>query len=97
MATDIPSAIKPDNELHIRVEHIRKKYSDDNGRFPVCSRSENKYIMIVYNCESNTSIAANFKSSDDRQWLIAYNSIKQQLKDCSMLVDLQILDNEASA
>ena len=29
--------------------------------------------------------------------MIAYNSIMQKLKECNLLVDLQILDNEASA
>ena len=52
--------------------------------------------MIAYHCDSNAILAVPFKTRAHRHQLIAYNSIMQRLKDCKLLVELQILDNEAS-
>ena len=51
--------------------------------------------MIAYHCDSNAIIAAPFKSRAKKQRLLDYGAIIQQLKDRSILVDLQILDNKA--
>ena len=53
--------------------------------------------MILYHFDSNVIISAPFKSCADKYILLAYNSIMQSLKDRNMLVDLQMLDIEASA
>ena len=95
--TDIPSDTTPSNELHIRVEHTRKFYTDDTGRFPVRSHSRNQYIMIAYHCDSNAIIAAPFKSCTNKHILLAYNTIMQHLEDRNIFVEIQLLDNEASA
>jgi len=87
---------KPSNELHIRVENISKLYTDDTGRFPVRSRAGNQYIMVAYHCDTNAIFAEPFKTRADRHRLPAYNRIMQRLKDRDLIVDLQILDNEAS-
>ena len=71
-------------------------YTDDTGRFPVRSRSDNQYIMIAYHCDSNIILALAFKTQANKHRLVAYNIIMQQLKNKGMLVDLQLLDNEAS-
>ena len=86
----------PSQELHIKVEKIRMFYTYDTGRFPVRSRSGNQYTMIAYHCGSNAIIAATFKSHANKNRQLAYGAIMQRIKDCSMLLDLQILDNEAS-
>ena len=52
--------------------------------------------MIAYHCNSNAILAEPFKTRADKHRLIAYNTIMQRLKDRHLLVDLQILDNEAS-
>ena len=53
--------------------------------------------MITYHCDSNAIIAAPFKSCADKHRLLAYGAIMQRLKYSNILVDLQILDNEASS
>ena len=53
--------------------------------------------MIAYNCDYNAITAAPFKSHSDKHILMAYGTIIQCLKDRNMLVELEILDNEASA
>ena len=91
-----PRNTTPSHEIRIRVEHIRKLYTDDTGRFPVCSRSGNQYIIIAYHCDSNAIIATPFKSRADKHRLLAYGSIMQRLKDRNMLLELQKLYNKAS-
>ncbi|KAL7550017.1 hypothetical protein ACHAWF_017143 [Thalassiosira exigua] len=95
--TPDPEAGKRSNELHIRVEHISKLYTDDTGRFPIRSRSGKQYIMIAYHCDSGAILACPFKSRRDRHRLEAYDSIMERIKSKGFDVDLQILDNEASA
>ena len=34
-ANSLPSNTTPSHEMHIKVEHIRKLYTDDTVRFPV--------------------------------------------------------------
>ncbi|KAL7550948.1 hypothetical protein ACHAWF_018143 [Thalassiosira exigua] len=91
-----PATDERSNELHIRVEHISRLYTDDTGRFPVRSRSGNQYIMVAYHCDSGAILACPFKSRKDTHRLEAYNSIMRRLKSKGLHVDLQILDNEAS-
>ena len=52
--------------------------------------------MIAYHCNSNAIFTEPFKTCAGKHRLIAYNTIMQRLKDQHLLVDLQILDNEAS-
>ena len=52
--------------------------------------------MVAYHCDANAIIAVPFKSRKDKDRMVAYKSIMQRLKDSNMLVNLQILDNEAS-
>ena len=40
-ANSLPKGTTPSQELHIKVVHIIKLYTDDTGRFPVFSRSGN--------------------------------------------------------
>ncbi len=81
---------------------LSKLFTDDDdcGRFPVRSRQGSNYIMIAYHHQSNATLSAPFKSRADKHRLQACNSIMQCLKDRNInmlvLVDLQILDNEAS-
>ena len=51
--------------------------------------------MVVYHCNANAIISVTFKSCKDKYSMVTYNTIMQRLKDRNMLVNLQILDNEA--
>ena len=53
--------------------------------------------MIAYHCEANLILAEPFASRKDTHRLLAYDKIMQRLTDNKLIVDLQILDNEASA
>ena len=90
-------SIPTSNELHIRVKHISKLYTDDTGKFPVRSHSGNQYIMVAYHCDSNAILAVPFTSKKNQLRLQAYDDIMKLLTDCGIILDLQILDNEVSA
>ena len=53
--------------------------------------------MILYYCDSNKILQALFKTKAYKHCLAKYNSIWGRLKSLGHKVDLQILDNEASA
>ena len=52
--------------------------------------------MVAYHCDSNAIMVVPFKTHKDKDRMAAYNTIMQRLKDIYMLVNLQILYNEAS-
>ena len=64
---------------------------------PVCSRIGNQCIMVAFHCYSKTILAVSFTLKKKHHRLQAYDEIMQQLTDRGMIVDLQNLDNEASA
>ena len=68
------------NELHIKVLHQSKLYTDDTGRFPTKAQSGNQYAMVAYHL-SNVIFFEPFASRKDKHRLTAYNVIMQELKD----------------
>ena len=84
------------NELHIHVTPISKLYTDDTGRFPIHARSGNQSLMIAYHCNANLILAKPLSSRKDTHRLLAYDKIMQRLTENKLIVDLKILDNEAS-
>jgi hypothetical protein len=87
----------PSNEVHIHVIPISKLYTDDTRRFPVKARSGNQYVMIAYHADGNLILQQAFKTRSDKHRIVAYNFIMMRLVARGLSVDLQILDNEASA
>jgi hypothetical protein len=87
----------PSNEVFIRVFPISRLYTDDTGRFPVKARSGNQYIMIAYHANGNLILQEAFKTQSDKHRIAAYNAIMTCLAARGLAVDLQILDNKASA
>ena len=53
--------------------------------------------MIAYHCDANLILAEPFSSRKYTHRILAYDRIMQRVTDNKLLVDLQILDNEASA
>ena len=53
-------------KIHRWDQPISKLYTDDCGRYPIWSRSVNEYIMIAYNCDSNTIIQAPFVNRKEK-------------------------------
>ena len=51
------------------IELTGKLYSDQTGRFPVISSKGNKYIMIVYDHDSNAILARPLKTKSGHEQL----------------------------
>jgi hypothetical protein len=96
-------AIKPpapelaSNEIFVNVFPLSKLYTNDTGHFPVRAHSGNQYIMIAYHADGNLILQQPFKTKSNLHCLAAYNIIMTRLAARGLLVDLQIMDNEASA
>ena len=85
------------NKLYLQVTPISKLHTDDTGRFSVHARSGNQCIMIALHWDANLILAEPFASRKDTYRLLAYDKIMQMLSINKLIVDLQLLDNEASA
>jgi hypothetical protein len=86
----------PSNQVFITVHPLSRLYTDDTGRFPVRACSGNQYVMITFYTDGNLILQQAFKSKSDRHCSAAYNVIMTCLSGRGLLVDLQILNNEAS-
>jgi hypothetical protein len=87
----------PSNQVFIKVHPLSRLYTDNTGCFSVKACSGNQYVMIAYHADGNLVLQQAFKTRNDCHPIAAYNSIMTRLAACSLAVDLQILDNEASA
>ena len=84
------------NELFLQVTPMSKLYNDDTVLFPIHTRSGNQYIMITYHCDDNLILEVTFKSRKYTHRILEYDKLMQRLRDHELIVDLQILYNEAS-
>jgi hypothetical protein len=91
-----PSTL-PSNEVYIHIYPISKLYMDDTVQFPIKARSGNQYVMIAYHADGNLILQQAFKSRSNTHRIAAYNTIMTCLAARGLSVDLQILDNKASA
>jgi hypothetical protein len=71
-------------------------YIDQTCRFPVVSSRGNKYIMILYDYDSNAILAQPIKDRTDPELLKALQVMEQELVARGMRPKLMKLDNEAS-
>ncbi len=90
--TDVPS-----NQVFITVHPLSRLYTDDSGCFPVKACSRNQYVMIAFHADSNLILQQAFKSKIDCHPIAPYNAIMTCLSARGLLLDLQIIDNKASA
>jgi hypothetical protein len=71
-------------------------YTDQTGIFPVVSSKGNKYIMILYDYDSNTILAQPIKDLTASELLKAFQIMEQELVARGLKSKLMKLDNEAS-
>ena len=84
------------NEVFLQVTPIIKLYTDYEFRFSVHYRSGHQYVIIAYHCDANLLLLVPFKTRKDSPRLQEYNKIMQRLSNHKLIVDLKIIDNEAS-
>jgi hypothetical protein len=71
-------------------------YTDPTRALPVTSRAGNKYLLILYDFDSNAILAEPMKARSDDEALRAYAAIYKTLTYKGCKPRLNILDNEAS-
>jgi hypothetical protein len=71
-------------------------YTDQTGRFPVVSSKGNKYIIILYDYDSNAILAQPIKDRAAPELLKAFQVMEQELVARGLKPKLMKLDNEAS-
>jgi hypothetical protein len=70
--------------------------TDQTGKFPTTSIRGHKYVLILYDYNSNSILAETMRNCSDTEHLRAYNSLHQHLVERGFKPQLQKLDNEAS-
>jgi hypothetical protein len=71
-------------------------YSDLTGRFPTASLSGNKYMLILYDYDSNRILSAPMKNRGDKEMVLVFDLLIQSLILRGLKPLLQRLDNESS-
>jgi hypothetical protein len=71
-------------------------YTDQTGRFPVVSSKGNRYIMILYDYDSNAILAQPIKDRTYPELLKAFQVMEQDLMARGLKPKLMKMDNEAS-
>jgi len=93
--SDVPNART--QHVYAAVMDLTGQIATDlTGRFPITSSRGNKYILILYDYDSNSILAEPRKNRSDTEHLRAYNKLHQYLVDRGFKPLLQKLDNEAS-
>jgi hypothetical protein len=71
-------------------------YTDQTGRFPVVSSKGNKYIMILYDYDSNAILAQPIKDRTAPELLKVFQVMEQEVVVRGLKPKLMKLDNDAS-
>ncbi len=88
------------NEIYAAIEEYDEQtgkiHSDLTGPFPVTSNRGNKYVLVVYDYDSNAIIARPVKNRKAETIAETYEEIFDYLTKRGLRPKLQRLDNEAS-
>jgi hypothetical protein len=82
--------------LYATTLETNQIYSDLTSRFPTTSLSGNKYMLILYDYDSNSILSAPMKNRGDKEMVRAFDLLIQSLILRGLKPLLQRLDNEAS-
>jgi hypothetical protein len=92
-----PPIEAPSNQVFVATKPLSKLFTDNTGIFPIQACSSNQYVMIAFHAKGNLILQQAFKSKSGHHCIAAYNTIMMRLAAQGLSVDLQILDNKASA
>jgi hypothetical protein len=86
------------NLVFLNVTEITGKVStDQTGRFPHVSSRGSKYLMVLYDHDSNAILAEPIKSRSESELLRAYTKLHAYLSERGLKPSFQMLDNECPA
>ena len=76
------------------IEFTGKVSTDKTGRFPITSLRGNKYLMVLYDHDSNAILAEPLTSRNKRKLIRFTRVLRAYLSDRGLTPQYQILDNE---
>ncbi len=84
-------------DIYLSTYEVRKTtFSDQTGQFPTCSKSGNKYIMIMVEIGSSAILVKPMKSQKDAEMIRAYNTLLLRLRRAGIVPKNHVMDNEVS-
>jgi hypothetical protein len=84
------------NFIYSAIMDTNQIYTDLTGRFTTTSLGGNKYILILYDYDSNSILLAPMKNRGDKDMVRAFDLLIQSLIIRGLKHSLQRLENEAS-
>jgi hypothetical protein len=84
------------NFMYAVIMETNQIYTDLTGRFPTTSLSGNKYILILYDYDSNRVLSAPIKNRVDKDMLRKFYLLIQSLIIRGLKPSLKRLENEVS-
>ena len=85
------------NNIFLKLYNASEKiYSYQTGRFPIISRKGSKYVMIVYEYNSNKFHGDPIKYCNAADSTRAYKKVHKMFTSRGLQPQLHILDNECS-
>jgi hypothetical protein len=87
---------EPTHLTFATIEDTGNIYTDQTGRFPVTSSQGHKYILIMYDYDSNAILTEPIKSRNGGEILRAYKKLFEYLQPQGCKPRTHWLDNEAS-
>jgi hypothetical protein len=92
-----PSAHIVAHEILIQVINLKDTmYMDQMGQFPFVSSLGNRYIMILYHVDSNSSWSKALKNNSKGKLILAHHCALVQMAQRGIVPRHQILNNQAS-
>ena len=76
------------------VEFTGKVSTDQTGRFPVTSSRSSKYLMVLYDHDSNIILAETLTSRSERELIRATRVLHSYLSNRGLTPQYQMIDNE---
>ena len=96
---DEPPITKPTsctNKFYFKtIEYTGQIYAVQKGHFPVTYSHSNKYLMVLYNYDSNAILAEPMKSHSEAKIVRAYSKLHAYLTNRGLKPVLQKIDNKA--
>jgi hypothetical protein len=96
--TPEPDMVQEDKYRYVyaAIMETGQIYTDLTGGFPTMSHSGNKYILVLYDYDSNSFLSTPMKNRGDKNMVRAFDLLIQSLIMCGLRPLLQRLENEAS-
>jgi hypothetical protein len=91
-----PEDIGKTDFVYATIVDAGQIHSDLTGQFPTTFSKGHKYVLVLYDYNTNNILTEPMKNRGDKEIVRAYNKLIQQLIDHGFKPRLQSLDNECS-